>query len=343
MPIVDPSSAIIAKARTKYGRRLTPKDYSALVKCERVGDVVRYLKSYTYYQHYLRSVGTDIHRGNLENILRRESFNSFLSLCRYQYGNSVVTGFILRRTEINEIVKFCTLLAIGRPKEYIFTMPLYFIEHTNLPLDRFIEVSDYRGLLEILERHPYHKVLKQFLPEKGAKPDISAIDDALDIYSLLELYKDINDLKNKSQKAALIKLFDTLCDYQNYSRIMRMKRFYHMGNDELRRHLIPFGYLSGRRLDTYLVDESYEDIRSALADTSVGRRAHMIDIDEEMASKGRFDKCRHELYFSTDPEIVLLSYYIVSETELKNIITVIEGVRYSMEPKSIAQMLILSE
>ena len=343
MNIVNPSAAIIAKAKAKYGRRLTVKDYDALVKCGSVGEVVRYLKSYTYYQHYLTGVGSDIHRGSLENILKRESFNSFLSLCRYQKGDSAVTGYLLRRTEISEIVKFCTLLTIGRPKEYIFTMPLYFTEHTALPLDHLAEVSDYQGLLDLLGHHPYRRLLEAFPPEQGEKLDIAALNDALDIYSLEELYKAIHSNKNKEQRAALTALFDTLCDYQNYSRIMRMKKFYHMSNDDVRGHLLPYGSLSGRRLDAYLTSESYDDIRQALAVTKVGRRARMIDMDEEMAIKGRFDQCRHELYFSTDPEVVLLSYCIVAETELKNIITIIEGVRYSMEPKSIAQMLILSE
>jgi len=343
MNIVNPSSAIIAKAKAKYGHRLTKKDYDALVKCDSVGDVVRYLKAYTYYQHYLTGVGSDIHRGNLENILRRESFNNFLSLCRYRSRDSAVTGYILRRTEISEIIKFCTLLTIGRPREYIFTVPLYFVEHTALPLDHLAEVSDFQGLLDLLEHHPYRRLLEPFRPKNGEVLDISAINDALDIYSLKELYRAINSQKNKDQRTALTTLFDTLCDYQNYSRIMRMKKFYQMSNEEVRRHLLPYGSLSGRKLDIYLASESYEEIRQALADTKVGRRANRIETDDEMAIKGRYDQCRHEMYFSTDPEVVLLSYCIVSETELKNIITIIEGVRYSMESESIAQMLILSE
>ena len=163
----------------------------------------------------------------------------------------------------------------------------------------------------------------------------------MEIYSLKELYSEIAKLKSKSERHALNALFDTLCDYHNYSRIMRLKRYYHLPNSAVREHLLPFGSLTGRRLDQLLLKDSYEDVRSALSHTKVGKKAQNIDIDEEMAVKGRFDKCRHELYFSTSPEVVLLAYYIVSETELKNIITIIEGVRYSIEPSGIRQMLIL--
>ena len=60
-----------------------------------------------------------------------------------------------------------------------------------------------------------------------------------------------------------------------------------------------------------------------------------------MAVQGRFNKCRHELYFSTNPEIIMLAFYILSETELSNLIAVIEGVRYKTPPEDILALLIM--
>ena len=339
--IVDPSGAVIAKAKSKYGRRLTQKDYSSLVKCESVSEIVRYLKTYTEYRRYLTRVSGDIHRGQLELILRENNFDNFLSLCRYIRSDSPVTSYIIRKAEIKELTKYLTLLAGGKPEDYFFSLPLYFNEHTELPLDKLSVTHSYDSLLNLLDNHPYRKLLEKHIPPDFSEIDLASIEDELEIYSLGELYNSISKLKNKSEKASLTAMIDTLCDYNNYSRIMRLKRFYHLSNAVVRKHLLPFGALSGRKLDTLLSKESYEEVRAALATTSVGRKAQNIDIDSEMAVKGRYDKCRHELYFSTDPEVVLLAYYIVSETELKNIITTIEGVRYSMSPQSIREMLIL--
>ena len=60
-----------------------------------------------------------------------------------------------------------------------------------------------------------------------------------------------------------------------------------------------------------------------------------------MAVQGSFEMCRRQLYFSTNPEIVLLAYRIVSLTELNNVIAVVEGVRYQIEPDKILEILIL--
>ena len=86
MAIINPASAIIAKIKTKYGKRLTEKDYRAMVKCESVGDVVQYMKSYTHYQMFLDKVSNDIHRGNLEQLIRERQFEELLTLCKYNQG-----------------------------------------------------------------------------------------------------------------------------------------------------------------------------------------------------------------------------------------------------------------
>ena len=340
MALLNPATAVIAKAKSKYGRRLTAKDYAALVKCASVADVVRYLKTYTYYRLYLDKISGDIHRGNLENILRREFFNNYLSLCRYTVGGSPVTGYLIRKTEIRELVRIISLIAGGKPGEYIYSLPLYFCEHTELPLDAFAQTRSYLQLVELLSHHRYGKILERFIVSDGERINLAAIENALEVNSHEELYNDLNKIKNKKDREQLIALFNTLCDYDNYSRIIRLKRFYHRNNAELRENLLPFGALSGKKLDRILQKEDIDDILSALSQTSAGHMAQRIGDDSEVAIQGRYDRCRRELYFSTNPEIVLLAYYIVSDTELKNIITIIEGVRYSMDAKNIEQMLI---
>lgn len=340
MKVVNPYSAVIAKAKAKYGKRLTQKDYAALVKCSSVADIVRYLKTHTDYRRCLEKFGGVIHRGRLEEILREDLFRNYLSLCRFNRSSSPVTGYIFRLTEIRELVHYLTLLSINRPVDYLFTLPAYFDEQTEIPLNRLSGAQSYEDLLDLLKEHGYRQVLERFIPEDNAHINIAAISDAMEVYSLDRLYEEIRAIKNKHERAALTSLFDTLCDYQNYSRVMRLKRFYHMPSDDVKAHLLPYGAFTGRRLDTLLSGDSYQDVRTAFADTKVGKLAQNIDVNDEMAIKGRYDRCRHELYFSTDPEIVLLAYYIVSETELKNIITIIEGVRYSLTPDSILMMLI---
>lgn len=342
MSVINSSSAVIAKARAKYGRRLTEKDYGAMVRCATVGEIVQYLKMYTSYQTFLDKVSNQIHRGNLENILRKELFNAYLSLCRYAKRSSPISSYLIRRSEIRELMKFITLLSIGKPEEYIFAAPLYLSDHTELDLQNISKVRTHEELLSLLGHSDYRAIVAEYRPDESNAYPIADLEDALECDSISRLYRDIHAVKSKKDRAQMTALLDTLCDYQNYSRIMRLKKYYHMNNGMVRDHLLPFGALTGKRLDSILSNESYEEVRAALIDgTKFGRYARRIDISREMAVQGKYDLCRRQLYFSDNPDIVLLAYYVVTETELHNVITIVEGVRYSMAPQNIYEMLIL--
>lgn len=342
MAIIDPASAIIAKCKTKYGKRLREKDFRAMSKCETVGDVVQYLKSYTHYQTFLDKVSSDVHRGNLEQLIREKQFEDLLTLCKYNTGDTPVTQYILRSTEIQELMKFITLLSIGRPQDYFFSLPLYYIRHTEIKLEKLAHVHTHKELLNTLEHTDYEDILREFPPDEDGDYDLAAIEDALENDNLDKLYTDLGKIKNKKTRNELKSLFDTLTDYNNYSRIIRLKKNYHLSNEEVKKHLLHYGKLTGKTLDKILAKDSYEEVREELMKrTSVGKRARSIDIDSEMAVQGRYEMARHQLYFSTNPEIVLLAYRIVTLTELSNVIAVVEGVRYQIEPDTIYQILIL--
>lgn len=341
MAFVNPSSAITAKVRSQYGKRLKPKDYQAMVKCETVGDVVQYLKTYTLYQSLLDKVSKDVHRGNLESLIKEKQFEKFLTLCKYSSGGSPVTDYILRSYEINELMKMITLLSINRPQEYLFSLPLYFLQHTEIDLEALSRVHSHRELIEVLGKTEYRRIVEKFPPNENGDYDLAAVEDALSSYNLGVLYGSIGKIKNKKDRSQLKELFDTLIDYSNYTRIIRLKKYYNMSNEAVRSHLMNYGTLTGKKLDTILRKEDLSDIRAALMQTKVGKKATTIGENSEMAVQGRFNKCRHELYFSSNPEIIMLAYYIITETELANLIAVIEGVRYQTKPEDILALLIM--
>ena len=49
------------------------------------------------------------------------------------------------------------------------------------------------------------------------------------------------------------------------------------------------------------------------------------------------------MHFSTHPMVVMISYILITEVELDDIINVIEGIRYGLSPEEIKPMLVLVE
>lgn len=77
-------NALSAKARAKFGKRLTLQNFNELLACQSVGEAALYLKNRTYFGPFLSEVrSVDVHRGRLEELLRRKSFEDYSSLVRY--------------------------------------------------------------------------------------------------------------------------------------------------------------------------------------------------------------------------------------------------------------------
>ena len=57
----DTSFAVLTKARAKFGKRLTNKDYTNLLSCNSVAEIMSYLKSYTHYSEILKDMNERVH------------------------------------------------------------------------------------------------------------------------------------------------------------------------------------------------------------------------------------------------------------------------------------------
>lgn len=341
---INSSTAVITKARSKYGKRLTQKDYDALLKCHSVAQVVNYLKTHTHYSQTLSKINeNEVHRGRLESILKQQVFYDFDSLCRYEMSSgSPFSEFIIRRYEIEQLVHFLLLLSCGKVEDYLFSLPSYFNKHTDIDLYKLSKCKDYDTFINSLGHSEYKRILSDFKPNENGTIDLASVENALNIYSYKELYDAIAKRKSKKEKANLKQLCDYVNDFCNISRILRIKKYYTMTSKQCKQHLLPYGSISEKTIDKMCDATDIDQVFELITTTRVGKRMRKMSLDkeEQLSIKSRYMICKKNLYYSMDPAVVLLSYMYVSEAELKNIITIIEGVRYSSSPDRIKSLLI---
>lgn len=342
--LINASNAVITKAKSKYGKRLKAKDYDALLKCQSVAAVVSYLKTHTRYSDVLYKINeNEVHRGQLETLLKQKIFYDFDSLCRYEMSDgSPFSEFIVRRYEIEQLMHFLLLLSCGKVEEYIFTLPSYFNNHTEIDLYKLSKCRDFDSFIQALKKNEYQHILSQFAPDKNGVIDIAGAENALNIFSYRELYDAISKRKSKKQKEKLKQLCDYVNDFCNLSRILRLKKYYEMEPHVIKSHLMPYGSIKESALDSMCNAKDLDAVFEIMATTRVGKRIKQMTIEneEQLSIKSRFNMCKRMLYYSTDPAVVLLAYMYVNEAELKNIITIIEGVRYNCSKERIESLLI---
>ncbi len=339
------SNAILSKARAMYGRRLTDENFKDLLACQSVSEVASYLKNRTSYKKTLAGINENaIHRGQLEAKLKQKLFEDYASLCRYELTvGEHFSKYLIMRSEVEQILHSIMLLEAGKPEEYLFAMPMYLTIHTHIDLNSLSQIKNYDGLLDALDHTPYRELLEPFRPVKGMPINYTGIENALYSYLFSSIFEVINKYTRGETAKQLHDIFDSYIDLVNYARIIRLKVSYNAGPDFIRSSLLPFGNVKPRVLNEMIEAQTEEQITGIMNKTSVGKRFLKMEHTyiDEIPNRVKYITCRHNIHFSTHPSVVMMSYTFVTQCELTDIITIVEGVRYNLPPEEIAKLLII--
>lgn len=340
----DSSIAVIAKAKSKFGRQLKYDDYKKLLHCNSLPEVVSYLKTYTHYKDVLTRINANtVHRGQLELLLKQKLFYDFGALCRYEVGvTSHFAKFLIQNYEINQIIHFLTLLCAGRYEDYILSMPTYFDRHTEIDLVGLSKANNYNEFLSALSRTPYEKLLRKYTPKDNQHLQIPEIEDALYTHMYQEMYQIIEKHAGSSEKAELTKLFDTILNYINFVRIYRLKTYYSQSPEEIKSHLLPFGTLKKHQVEAMVNAANTQELLHIIESLPQGRLFNKMNYNYvgEISMRARFNLCKTNMYTSSNPSVVAISYYFLTQVELENITNIVEGTRYDFDRNQIDDLLI---
>lgn len=339
------SFAVLTKARAKFGKRLTEKDYASLLACQNVAEVMSYLKSYTHYSNALRDINErDIHRGRLESLLRQNLFYEFDSLCRYDSSlSSGLSQYVIETIEVEQIIRFLILLNSNSTEKFIYQFPSYFTKHTEIDINRLSNAKNYEELLSVLSESPYYDILKKFSPDEKGRLHISDIENKLYEYVFSGLFECIEKTTSGQEKNELKSFFMTINDYNIFSRILRLKKYYNLSPELIKENLfLKFCDISPNVIDMMCRAESSAEVFSIMQSTHNGRLIDKIGYvyASDISPRVKYKLARKNMHFSNNPSVIMISYMFVSETELMNVISLIEGIRYKLDTKIIKSMLI---
>ena len=339
------SYAVSAKARAKYGRFLTDRDYTNILACQSVPEVMVYLKSHTRYAAILTEVNErDVHRGFLEILLRQYRFNEIASLCRYDTGISAsFTSYVVEREEVEQIIRFLILLNSHATEKFIFQYPAFLSKYTDLDVNKIANAHDYSEFLEALGGTPYQEILSEFKPDEKGRLAISDIENKLYDRISRNMLELINKKTKGSERQELLDIFRKINDYRLVSRIIRMKQYYHLSPEVIKGNILTeFGDISPKLIDRMCEAESAQEVFRIWHGTRYGKLFDKIGYTGEgdIGPRVKYQLAKRYLHFSDNPSVVMISFIFLSETELMNVISMIEGIRYRLDPKKIRSLLI---
>ncbi len=342
-------NAIVSKARGLFGKRITSEQFKDMAKCNSVSEVAMYLKSQTHFSDALSGISeNNIHRGQLEEILRRSVFDSYSELFRYitdptPEADTLFDYFFIEE-EINEILKMLLLIKAGNAESYIMELPAFLLSKAKIDLMQLAKVTTYDELISVLGESEYAKILKRFTPDEE-HPNIRyvACEQALFDYYFGSMLKMIDKYYAGETKKQLSEMLKYRIELFNITSIYRSK-FFHNASDTttVKRIYTYYFKLSAKTFDRLIHANDKEKFKAILSDTYYGKRYPFDDVEyiENYTQRIIYNLSKHYLHFTINAPVAFYAYYYLSQIELSNIISIIECVRYDLSVEEIEKLLI---
>ncbi len=327
-------NAVLAKSRAMYGKCLKDSDYRQLVECRSVPELASYLKTRTCYAKVLTGmIESEIHRGQLEPLLRQDIYNDIFALSRYSTDEAMaVADFVTAKLDIEQIVRCMMMLNLGRSEDFALSVPLSLDSYTAVSFKKLAAVRSFDDLMNALQHTGYDQVIQSFRPKEGEPLKIADIEIALNNKNYSMAMDAIAKMKNKTEQKELRDLFYAVFDFENLERILRLKKYHHFSAEIVRSMLIPFGRLSKKNMDDLCSAEDFNDVYELARDTYLGNMLSKLQYyDKTQISYALINVyCKHHLRLSPNPTIVMISYIYLKQIEVRNIINLIEATRYGL-------------
>jgi len=341
---VSSSQALAAKAKAMYGAHLTKSDYEELLRKRSVQEIAGYLKNDTHYDQILEGINeSSIHRGYLEVLIRQRLFLDFVQLVRYGDATNPFYQYGILQIEIKQILLTLRFLKETERGGQISQLPLFANKMTSFDLQKLVNVNSYEELLSVLKSTRYYKILLPLKPKPGEELDYTACEVALNAHYHEEVLGHIRNEFSGQAQEQLLEVFNTQIELDNITKIYRLKKYYKSTPEDIIKVLNPtYVKIPKKTLIKWIETKSADDFIEALSTTaykSAINRKDFVYIEYHMDSI-MYNINKHFIRFATDPNVVMIAYMNLLEIETRNIIDIIEGVRYKVEPDKISKLLI---
>ena len=323
--------SINAKLKGMYAKRLKDDDLQDLAKQNNLKSAVAILKNKSSSLNVLSEVAD---REQIEKVLNGEIIYDIEKIVKYLDKNDTqIFNLLISKYEIRCIKKAIKLLY--SKNEYDENIKIW----TNTiftDLKGLESIKSIDEFLKIINNTKYKKILKKYFENKDTEYSIFEIENELDKMYLKSIYNPAGNNKN------LKKMIGAKIDFTNILWIYRMKKYYNFSEDKIEKSIIDINYALKKNQILLLVKaKNIEELNEILKKTVYSN----IATDDIYELECNMKKYLHGLYIKNFKSNLLsinciYSYLNLVELENKDIISIIEAVRYGIDKEKLLKKLI---
>ena len=338
------ANAMTAKTKAMYAKRLTKNDYAILLQKKNVAEVASYLKNETYYASVLDGVNEKaLHRGQLEVLVRNEIILKFSRILRYSTsGNDGFYRMIVVDSEVAVILSQVKSQIYEDFTTGLEKLPMMIQNGFCFSTKAVINAHSYEALCEALKGTIYHDFLIKYHPTDVEELDFVGLEQELQRYKFEETVKAMEKQVSAKSKKQVYEILYTEAELENLAKIYRLKKYFKAPASKIKELITPV-YLkfSKRDIDDLIDNVEADQIFEKIKQTSY--RNYLDDqfiFFEHSTRSINYNLNKRNIMYSNDADVVLLIYKALMDTEVQNIVDIIEGIRYGIASDQINKILI---
>ncbi len=340
------SNSVIAKARAVYGKSLKSEDYARLCSASSVAEAASLLKQMPRYEKALQGIDPQsVHRGQLEALLRKATFDVFERFHSFDFSDSRnFFRYIIMELEIEQILTAIECVASKTPQRYIASLPIFLVQHSRTDLIALGKAQRFADVAECLAGTPYEKILRPLLmdAEGSGSININECERCMYTFYYMSAIKTATKIYKGKRLTELKRALLKSVDMENVVTCCRM-RLFGADNDSVKEAMLPFRYrLNEEATERILQLESVAKIEEELERLGYHTDAPAsFDTVEQLAETISMDHLRRILRLSQNSAAVYYALIECLKIEQRNVKTAIEGIRYGLPSSEILGMLVI--
>ena len=334
-------SGLTTKVKAMQSHLLTASQFQEMANLESVTAAVEYLKRQPAYEEVFSGTEPgELHRGAIEQLLIGSEYHDFAKL--YRFSNLSQRKFLnlyFGHYEV-AVIKRCLRSLIGQyPLELdLYAFQNFFERHSSLNIARLLEAKSLPEFTSALEDSSFFPLLSHLSREENLS--LFDYENSLDMFYFNTMCKTISKKLKPDDRKILIQCFGSRLDMLNIQWIYRSKYYYHMAPADIYAMLIPIQYrLKTSDIHKMTESESMDSFFSAFHETRYGKDPEIAQVSQPHPEAVANLVNQHIYQYTSrkDPYsiAILNSYLYFKEQEIRRIITIIESIRYKIDPQKI--------
>jgi V/A-type H+-transporting ATPase subunit C len=326
-------SLVNAKIRSRLSALLPPE---TIARCASARDLTEFYATLagTVYEPVLSRPEVALDPRVAERLLVEQEVQWHTELIKdVRDPERALVAALLEKYELENLKAALRIREGDRSKEDLKYIIRKNLPHA-LPYQSIAEARTLDDVLAYLVGTPYLLPLRSSLDEYKQRGTLFPVEIALE----LDFYRRIKskvEALGRGDKPIARRLIGLEIDIKNISWLMRLKFYYHVPTGDLIEYNIPGGYrLTSERMRHAFVADSMKDVLSAALERSFSPAADLMRHEEDLGKLYLLEIILwnylvHEARktFGGFPFTIgtVLSYLILKRTEIRNLITILNG------------------